>query len=387
MLPLAGLLVAVFIDLFGLGVIRPILPLYAQEVFGVDVLRVSWIPAAFGIGKLLADVPAGLLMDNLGRQRLMAVGLVLVATVDLLSAAESAFPRFLLWRSLAGLGFGLFATTAATIVLDLAPSRARGRLMGSYLLVGDVGAVFGAGAGGWIYERLGTRAPFVLKALCAGTAGVLAGRIRSGWAAHERRAQAGLRAAIGLPGLVSISLVSMTLFMADVGILATLFPLFLHSRGLAPGVIGLVVALVVAVQVGALALGSRLADRLGRVRILLLGLGLYAIGLALLSIVRSSAPTLSVAILMAVGSGLARAIPAAVVGDLAEPPLRGAAMGVFRTFTDIGMIGGPGLLGALAGKSYPFAFLAAAGFLIVNMAMLIPAQNRFIVAEDRKART
>ncbi|MGH2403535.1 MAG: MFS transporter [bacterium] len=77
MLGLSGLLLAVFLDLFGLGVIRPVLPLYVQEVFKVDIFQVSFIPAAFGIGKLLANIPAGLVMDRLGRPRLMGAGLAL----------------------------------------------------------------------------------------------------------------------------------------------------------------------------------------------------------------------------------------------------------------------------------------------------------------------
>jgi hypothetical protein len=51
-------------------------------------------------------------------------------------------------------------------------------MMGFYLLTGDVGAVFGAGAGGWVYERFGTRMPFLFKAVLAATASVFARRVR-----------------------------------------------------------------------------------------------------------------------------------------------------------------------------------------------------------------
>jgi MFS family permease len=378
MFALAGLLLAVFLDLFGLGVIRPILPIYVQEVFRVDVLRVSWIPAAFGIGKLLADMPAGVLMDRVGRNRLMAGGLALVATFDLLSALEPTFARFLLWRALAGLGFGFFVTTAATVVLDTTPSPARGRMMGSYLLVGDVGSVLGAGAGGWIYEQFGARVPFLVKAACAATAAMVARGINPGRTVQARGERAKMAPVTAVPGLLSISLVNMVLFMADVGILTVLFPLFLHAGGFPPRTIGLLVALVVLVQLAALTVGSRLADRWGRVWGLLSGLLLYALGMALLSLARSSSQTVSAALLMGLGSGTARAVPAALVGDLAVPEVRGAAMGIFRTFTDIGMILGPGILGAMATRAgYPFAFALTAGLLLVNVGLLVVTHGQF----------
>ncbi|MGQ0549639.1 MAG: MFS transporter [Armatimonadota bacterium] len=106
--------------------------------------------------------------DRVGYRRVMAAGLLLVATVDVLSALEGHFPRFLVWRSLAGFGFGFLVTTAAAAVLDLAPAASRGRYMGRYLLVGDVGAVLGASAGGWVYVQAGVRAPVFLNRYASG---------------------------------------------------------------------------------------------------------------------------------------------------------------------------------------------------------------------------
>ncbi|MGH2361913.1 MAG: MFS transporter [bacterium] len=379
MLPLVGLLLAVFLDLFGLGMLRPVLPLYVQETFGVDVLRVSWIPAAFGVGKLLADVPAGLLMNRVGHGRMMAAGLALVATADILSGLEPAFPRFLLWRSLAGMGFGFFVTTAAIAVLDLAPATRRGRYMGSYLLIGDVGAVLGAVGGGWVYEQLGPRIPFFVKAVLAASAALLAREVSGPSTIQAGGVRGGVRAAVGLPGLLPISVVNMVLFMADVGILAILFPLFLHARGLPPRVIGLFVALTISAQLAALVVGGRLADRWGKVPVLGPALCLYASGLVALSMTRSSEQILFAAVVIGLGSGVGRAVPVALVGDLSSSSQRGAAMGVFRAFTDIGMISGPVLLGLLAARAgYGSAFFATAGLLIASAGMLVLTRRKLL---------
>lgn len=99
---------------------------------------------------------------------------------------------------------------------------------------------------------------------------------------------------------------------------------------------------------------------------------LYASGLVALSMTRSSEQILLAALVIGLGSGVGRAIPGALVSDLSSPSQRGAAMGVFRAFTDIGMIGGPALLGLLAARAgYNSAFFATAGLLIASAGMLM----------------
>lgn len=358
--------------MLGLGLIRPILPLYVQSVFSASIVEVSWIPAAFGIGKMLAGLPAGLLMDRVGHKRVMAAGLLLVATVDVLSALEGYFPRFLVWRSLAGLGFGFFVTTAVATVLDLAPAASRGRHMGWYLLVGDVGAALGAGAGGWVYEQAGVRAPFFLKALAAGTAALHAVRAPLQGSRRDGPVRGDVRAALRLPGLLEVSMVNMILLMADVGILAILFPLFLGARGLSPQAIGVFVALAAGAQIAALTVGSRLADLWGRIAVLIPALLLYAGGLFTLSAAASPWQLLLAALTIGAGSGTARAVPSALVGDIAPPALRNMALGVFRTFTDVGMVTGPVLLGWSASVAgFKMAFWTAAGGLVLAIPLLI----------------
>lgn len=370
-------LAAVFFDLLGLGLIRPILPLYVQATFGVDVFLVSWIPMAFGVGKIVANLPAGIFMDRLGRQRLMALGLALVAAVDALSALESAFSRFLLWRTLAGFGFGLFVTTAATSVLDLAPAARRSRYVSSYLLVGDLGSVAGAAAGGWIYEHLGARIPFFAKALVAAIAATLAGKARMLGGAGPDVSLSAPGRVLRLPGLLPLAALNMVLFMADVAAVAFLFPLFLADRGFTPGTIGVLVSLVAGSQLVSLVLGSRAADRWGRVTILATGLVLYAAGVLLLATGPPMAGLVAAAVIVGIGSGMARGIPPALVGDMADPPLRSSAMATFRTFTDLGMVAGPGVLGLVAsGTGYETAFFTVAGLLVLALGLLIPLSRQ-----------
>src|SRR5436309_15356961 len=100
-----AVLVGAFLFNLGQGVLRPTLPLYLQQVFAANYRMVTVIPMVFGIGKWVANLPAGYLLDRIGRRRLMAGGLLLIALCDVASALTSAYGVFLSFRALAGLGW------------------------------------------------------------------------------------------------------------------------------------------------------------------------------------------------------------------------------------------------------------------------------------------
>ena len=77
-----AVLVGAFLFNLGQGVLRPTLPLYLQQVFSANYRMVTLIPVVFGLGKWVASLPTGYLLDRLGRHRLMAGGLILIALGD-----------------------------------------------------------------------------------------------------------------------------------------------------------------------------------------------------------------------------------------------------------------------------------------------------------------
>jgi MFS family permease len=90
-----AVLVGAFLFNLGQGVLRPTMPLYLQQVFSANYRMVTLIPVVFGLGKWVASLPSGYLLDRLGRHRLMAGGLGLIALGDVGSAMTSSYLVFL----------------------------------------------------------------------------------------------------------------------------------------------------------------------------------------------------------------------------------------------------------------------------------------------------
>ena len=140
------------------------MPLYLQHVFSANYQMVTLIPVAFGIGKWVASLPTGYLLDRLGRRRLMTGGLILIALGDLGSAMTSAYGVFLILRAMGGVGWAAFSTVATTTMVD--QSARRGRAVSLLLMSETLGLLLGSTAGGWLYQGVGVVSPFVFEATC-----------------------------------------------------------------------------------------------------------------------------------------------------------------------------------------------------------------------------
>src|SRR5687767_8520306 len=124
--PVAVLAAALLFNL-GQGVLRPTLPLYLQQVLAANYQMVTVIPLVFGVGKWVASLPTGYLLDRIERRRLMVGGLLVIAVCDVASVMTSTYGIFLGVRALAGVGWAMFGTVATTTMVNQPASQRRGR--------------------------------------------------------------------------------------------------------------------------------------------------------------------------------------------------------------------------------------------------------------------
>jgi predicted MFS family arabinose efflux permease len=84
----------------GEAVLIPTLPLYAQS-FGVSLSLVSLAVAATWIGTLVTDLPAGLLLQRMGRRQMTLVGTSALAVSTLVIPLGDQFSLLVGARALA----------------------------------------------------------------------------------------------------------------------------------------------------------------------------------------------------------------------------------------------------------------------------------------------
>lgn len=148
LLPILGV---VFIVMMGMGMMIPVLPLFAAR-FGGGSATVGLMLASFGTARLLASVPAGFASERFGRRPTMTAGILLLS-VSSFAAAFSLSPSALMaCLFFQGLGSALYVTSAMAAVADRATPASRGRLMSSYQAALLLGVSVGPAIGGAVTD-------------------------------------------------------------------------------------------------------------------------------------------------------------------------------------------------------------------------------------------
>lgn len=117
---LATLLLAVFIALLGIGIIVPIMPVFAVSL-GANGLTLGMIIAAFSISRAICQPVVGNLSDRLGRKSFLLCGLLIYAVVGLLIPHADSIFNLILIRCFHGVGSAMIVPVAMAYVSAMSP--------------------------------------------------------------------------------------------------------------------------------------------------------------------------------------------------------------------------------------------------------------------------
>ncbi|MBC7237636.1 MAG: MFS transporter [Chloroflexi bacterium] len=372
---LIALMGQVFLTMLGISIVGPVMPLYASS-FGVSAAMVGSLVTAFGLARIVMNIPAGGLCERLGRKPLLVAGPLITSLAALLTGLAGEFNQLILWRFVQGLGSSLQTTTAMTVLADISTRETRGRSMSLYQGSLLLGSSFGPTLGGFVAQAWGYRAVFFVYSVLALLAAI--------WAFNAVRETKGCSPADTSPtdrsvsttevqtspntrnsvlallsdlGFLLVSAVTLTVFFTRSGGRSTVLPLFGSQRlGLTPGQLGFTFTFISIWNLITLNWSGTLSDKLGRKAVIVPGCLLSGFSLLVFSLSGNYALFLIGAALMGLGTGLAGPAPAAYVADLSKAGRHGLTMGMYRTFGDIGVSVGPILLGWLSDQlGYAFA--------------------------------
>jgi len=160
---LAGILVAVLVNLLAFPLSNPLLPYVAREIYAVNATGLGYLMASFATGALLGSLAVSL------RGRIAAARVMTLSTlawfVCLLAFAQmqTAWSGAVM-LALAGFAQSLSMVAVAVVLLGIAGGKFRGRVMGVRMLA-IYSLPVGALAGGALVDAVGFRATGTLYAL------------------------------------------------------------------------------------------------------------------------------------------------------------------------------------------------------------------------------
>ena len=272
---IAFIVVTIFIDAIGFGIIMPVLPQLVMEVGRIDLPHAievgAWIGLVMAAATFLASPLLGNLSDRFGRRRVLLLSLGRLAADYTLLTVVGTLPWLFVARALSGIFGGSYAAAQAAIA-DITKPEERARNFGFVGAAFGVGFVVGPAIGGFLGE-LSPRAPFVAAAILAAT-NMLYGLIvfPETLAAGRRRAfdwrranpLGAFRTLRSLPGMGGVAAVLVLWQIASLVYPMTWSFYCIAQLGWTPGMIGASLAAVgVAIALGQMLVVGPMVARFG----------------------------------------------------------------------------------------------------------------------------
>jgi MFS family permease len=380
-----GLYGSYFLGMAGIGFTLPYLPLYMKQE-GLSVRAIGWVATLAALASL-AQFPIGLWSDRLGGRKpflVTALAALAVATVLLCGAHGAIWLGFLVVLFAEnGICRAVVESLAGAEAAALAPPGGVGSALGALRFWKPIGIVLMALTGGFLAERYGVRSILMPLAGVQILAAVAALLIHEGnRAGHpESVPQArGVTAGRALPKDLGFwaFVAAIILFHTANAPGGVYLGLFLNQQLHAPDRM-LAYAFVVSMVTWMLVVwpAGKLADRLGRRPLLLVGWAAMSLRLGLVALARSPGQVVANQVLDGLANGLFAVLAAAWVTDrLADARRVGEAQVIVGTALVLGSALGPAISGVLVGSlGYRglFAVLAGVGALATALvALLVP---------------
>lgn len=153
-----------FITPFIGSAINLALPMIAYE-FGLNAITMSWVTMAFLLSSAVFLVPLGKLADIFGRKRVFLTGNVVLALASLLAVFAPNGATLIALRVVQGIGSAMMFATGIALITSVFPPNARGRAIGMNVTAVYVGLSAAPVLGGLMIDALGWRSLFYIPAL------------------------------------------------------------------------------------------------------------------------------------------------------------------------------------------------------------------------------
>jgi DHA1 family multidrug resistance protein-like MFS transporter len=157
------ILLSVMIALFGIGIIVPVMPVFAVSL-GANGFALGMIIAAFSLSRGLLQPIVGSLSDRWGRKGFMVVGLFVYSLVGLFLPKATSIENLIMIRAFHGIGSAMIVPVAMAYVSDMAPFGQEGRYMGMLNIAIFVGIGGGPLFGGFFTDLWGMASAFYAMA-------------------------------------------------------------------------------------------------------------------------------------------------------------------------------------------------------------------------------
>jgi MFS transporter, ACDE family, multidrug resistance protein len=356
------LCVVALIAMFSTSLVNPLLAIFAKNI-GATGVMIGLSVAAYWVARVLLEIPSGFISSRWGYYWPMFLGLVLTAVGTFYNAFVTDPVQLIIARGLQGFGAPLFFAVSMTMILNMFPLETRGSAMGIFQGIEFGGTILGSTVSGFVITGLGFFGGFILSGiLCViAVALILVPRIKKESLAIPKSRPmnvADIPKMFRNKTLLAICLATFVSFVVSQGVLYTTYPLYANGTlQMSLTDIGLIMGARSVGYVLAIFTMGIISDRIGRKPVLMFGVAATCIMVLPLALVSGLLMTMGIFFLLGITTGAVWIIGPVFAAEAVDSESRGAAVGTYRTFFDLGSIFGPIIMTwvlAVQGASWTF---------------------------------
>lgn len=338
-----ALCLAIFSAMLGMGIVAPLLPVYAQH-YGATGFAIGLVFASFSISRTLLLPLIGKISDRRGRKIFITAGLFLFSLTSIGYLKSTNIPLLILTRTVQGIAAAMVIPIALAYMGEITPKGKEGTYMGTFNLFFFGGLAAGPILGGIVKDAFGMDSSFYAM-------GVLSfiGFLTSLFFLPEKKkvvdpnpVSRGYRKFFKPKALKGIFLYRLC-FSIGIGVTWAFLPIFGDNvLKLSSSRIGILISLNILIATLLQTPFGKLADKLPKKWFVTLGGTMAATALILIPFTRNFTEIFWVNFLLGISGGIAMpALSALVVEEGKKIGEMGSMMSLFVLFHSIGMIIGP----------------------------------------------
>ncbi len=358
----------------------PVLPLFATHL-GADPSGVGIVAALSAFTGIIASIPAGMLSDRFGRQKMLIFSLLIFATAPFLYLPVTQIWQLAIVRFYHGFATAIFIPVAMALVADLFHTE-RGEKMGWFSTSTLIGRFMAPIVGGSIIGAMvfNPGLSYKIVYLVCGVAGVIALILTFKLpSAHDKKIEkrdweetfASFKSVLSNRLILITAGVEAAILFAY-GTFETFLPLYAIKSGISAYEVGVFLSAQVITLALTKPIMGRFSDKHGRQQQIFGGALIGAVCIGSFSLFQSFVPLLVLSILFGLSLSVVTSATSAFIADLSKKETHGSAMGILGSIMDMGHTAGPLISGFVAaylgfGKAFIGAgvVLAAAGIVFL----------------------
>lgn len=368
------LCVVAFLSMLSIMVTNPILSLFAEEI-GATGVWIGYAVSGYWISRVVLEIPSGYVSSKFGYYKPMVFGLALTVMGNIMLVFVNNPVHLVFVRAVNGFGAPFFFAVSMTFIVNMFGAEKRGTAMGVFQGIEFIGTIIGSAVSGKLVQELGWQGGFMV-ALALSVAALLLfvvpPYIRREIVRGPTSKPLTMREIFGVlknKTLLIIAAATLAEFIMTNGLIMTIVPLFTRGTlGFSLADVGYVMgARSLGFVVAMFTMGS-ISDRIGRRPVLMFGLTATAIMVVVMSFFYTFFTLAAVICVIGFTSGAIWIVGPVISAEAVDPSQRGAAIGAYRTFFDLGSVIGPILMTAvMSGYGVKYCFYIASALLLVNV--------------------